>query len=89
MRGKCVGSCIYVNNHRNVPDELVLPFLWAEDGFSEPSVDMADAILFGLSVGTTLSKIGGTCLIVLGGGIVFAAMCWLLWAKVLWVGLVG
>ena len=27
-----------------LPDELVLPFMWAEDGFGEPSEEMASAI---------------------------------------------
>ena len=27
-----------------LPEELVLPFMWAEDGFGEPSVKMAEAI---------------------------------------------
>ena len=29
---------------KDFADELILPFLWAQDGFSEPSQEMADAI---------------------------------------------
>ena len=43
---------------RNFPDELVLPFLWAQDGFSEPSEEMAEAIKFGLSAPKKISFIG-------------------------------
>jgi hypothetical protein len=28
----------------NLAEELVLPFMWAEDGFGEPSEKMANAI---------------------------------------------
>lgn len=31
----------------NMQDELVLPFMWAEDGFGEPSEKMAEAIRSG------------------------------------------
>jgi hypothetical protein len=27
-----------------LPDQIVMPFMWAEDGFGEPSDKMADAI---------------------------------------------
>ena len=31
-------------------EELVVPFLWAQDGFSEPSEEMAKAIGMGLKL---------------------------------------
>jgi hypothetical protein len=31
-------------------DELVLPFLWAQDGFDQPSESMAKSIRFGLDL---------------------------------------
>ena len=43
---------------RNFADELVLPFLWAQDGFSEPSEEMAKAIKFGLDAPSKLSLLG-------------------------------
>ena len=35
---------------RKFQRELVLPFLWAQDGFDTPSPEMADAIRLGLDV---------------------------------------
>ena len=67
-----------ISIYRSVTDQLVLPFLWAEDGFSEPSKEMAAAILFGLSIGSKLSTIGGACLIVLGLVVVLAVLVWIL-----------
>merc|ERR1711892_1556908 len=48
----------------NFVDELVLPFLWAQDGFSEPSEEIAAAIKFGLTAPSMLPKIGGSALLV-------------------------
>jgi len=62
-------------------EELILPFLWAQDGFSEPSVEMAEAIQFGLSAPSKLSMLGGTCLLVVGGGMLLVALGWGLWTR--------
>ena len=59
---------------RNFADELVLPFLWAQDGFSEPSEEMAKAIKFGLDAPSKLSLLGGVALIAIGGGLVLGAL---------------
>ena len=40
------------------PDELILPFLWAQDGFDEPSDEMAEAIGYGLAIPKKISMIG-------------------------------
>ena len=40
------------------PDELILPFLWAQDGFDEPSDEMAEAIAYGLAIPKKISMIG-------------------------------
>merc|ERR1712131_471338 len=61
-----------VESMRNFADELVLPFLWAQDGFSEPSEEMAKAIKFGLDAPSKLS---------LGGGLVLGALTWMLVTK--------
>jgi len=50
----------------NFADELVLPFLWAQDGFSEPSEEMAAALKFGLDAPNKLSNIGGSVLLGIG-----------------------
>jgi len=60
------------------PAELVLPFLWAQDGFSAPSEEMSAAIKMGLEAPGKISLLGGVALIVLGGGLILAALVWLL-----------
>jgi len=60
----------------NFTDELVLPFLWAQDGFSEPSPLMASAIHFGLAAPHQLPLIGGVVLLVLGGALMLLAIGW-------------
>merc|ERR1719447_644100 len=55
-----------VESMSNFADELVLPFLWAQDGFSEPSEEMAKAIKFGLDAPSKLSLLGGVALIAIG-----------------------
>jgi len=64
------------------PEELVFPILWAQDGFSEPSPNMASAISFGLFALYQLPLIGGVVLLVLGGVMVLIAVVWWgYWAK--------
>ena len=65
----------------NFVDELVLPFLWAQDGFSEPSEEMASAIMFGLAAPSKLSSIGGGGLLVTGMVIILTGLGWIFWDK--------
>ena len=64
MRALIVGSPTYspvLTSPRvcsKFPEQLVLPFLWAQDGFSEPSTEMAEAIRFGLEAPRKLSMLG-------------------------------
>jgi hypothetical protein len=44
---------------RKVPEELVLPFLWAQDGFDQPSANMAQAIRTGLDIPAKFSMLAG------------------------------
>ena len=53
-----------------------MPFLWLQDGFSEPSIEMANAIEFGLSAPVKLSILGGAGLLVVGGCLLVAALGW-------------
>jgi len=62
----------------NFADELILPFLWAQDGFSEPSEPMAAAIKFGQAAPSKLSLLGGVALISVGGALVLGVLVWLL-----------
>jgi len=66
---------------RNFSEELVLPFLWAQDGFSAPSQPMADKIKFGLEAPGKMSLLGGVALIVLGGSLILSTLVWLLITK--------
>jgi len=63
---------------RNFPETLVLPFLWAQDGFDEPSQEMAEAIKFGLSAPVSISRAGGVALVLAGGAMVLAFLTWYL-----------
>lgn len=65
----------------NFADELILPFLWAQDGFSEPSEEMASAIKFGLGAPAKLSLLGGVALIAVGGLMILSVLVWLLVTK--------
>ena len=77
----------YISFHKyissNFTDELVLPFLWAQDGFSEPSENMASAIRFGIVAPYQLPLLGGVVLLVLGGAMVLLSVsCWCYWSRV-------
>jgi len=63
------------------PEQLILPFLWAQDGFGEPSDEMAEAIKFGESAPEKLPLLGGALLLVIGGGMVLAALSWAIWRR--------
>jgi len=65
----------------NFPDELVLPFLWAQDGFSEPSDEMAAAIKFGLAAPDKIPYIGGGGLLGVGLVMILISVVWILWNK--------
>jgi len=62
----------------NFAEELVLPFLWAQDGFSHPSEEMAAAIKFGLEAPSKISNIGGGGLLVVGILMVLICVGWVL-----------
>ena len=76
-----VSNTLFFVCFSNFAEELILPFLWAQDGFSEPSVEMADAIKFGLSAPQKLSMLGGAGLLVVGGVLLLAALVWVLWYR--------
>merc|ERR1719319_1968573 len=43
----------------NFPTETVVPFLWVQEGYDEPSKPMADQIRMGVGAPGKLSKLGG------------------------------
>jgi len=59
-----------------VADELVLPFLWAQDGFSDPSPEMAAAMIYGLGVPSKLSLLGGGFFLLIGSLLVGSFTVW-------------
>jgi len=68
---------------RNVSNELILPFLWAQDGFDEPSSPMASAIHFGLAARDKLPMLVGVVLLVLGGVLLLISVgCCCFWVGV-------
>ena len=69
------------NLFSNFADELVLPLLWVQDGFSEPSQEMVDLIKFCLAAPHQLSLLGGTVLTVVGLVMLLVAGWW--WRRVL------
>jgi len=78
---------VVINRDTDVPimsnfaEELILPFLWAQDGFSEPSVEMAEAIKFGLAAPAKLSLLGGVAMLALGGCLLLGSLIWLFIVK--------
>ena len=44
---------------RKLQKELVLPFLWAQDGFDQPSESMAKSIRMGLDIPVKLPMLAG------------------------------
>jgi len=61
----------------NFVDELVLPFLWAQDGFSEPSDEMAEALKFGLSAPSLISFGAGGVLLGTGLVMLIISVIWI------------
>ena len=64
-----------------MPEETVMPFLWAQDGFDEPSVEMADAIKFGLSAPQKLPLLIAVVFFVLAGALILACLAYFLWRR--------
>ena len=58
----------------NVQKNLVLPFLWAQDGFDEPSDIMAEKIAFGLKAPELLSMLGTVVFLVIGAILLLACL---------------
>lgn len=61
--------------------KIVLPFLWAQDGFDEPSEKMAEAIAFGLAAPKKISLLGAVVFFVLGGALILASMIFFFLAR--------
>ena len=55
----------------------MLPFLWAQDGFSEPSDEMAEALKFGLSAPSLISFGAGGVLLGTGLVMLIISVIWI------------
>jgi len=60
---------------------IVLPFLWAQLGFSEPSDVMAEAIAFGLAAPQKLPLLGAVIFFVLGGIMLLIPLIYFVWRR--------
>ncbi len=66
---------------KNVQNDLVVPFLWAQDGFDEPSEEMADAIAFGLKAPEKLPLLGSVVCLVIGAILLLISLGYFFWYK--------
>ena len=64
-----------------MPEEIVWPFLWADDGFAEPSDEMRDAIKFGEDAPKLLTMLGAVVFFVLGGSLLLTALIYFCWSR--------
>jgi len=71
----------YIPAIANFPERVVVPFLWAQDGYSEPSEEMATAIAKGLGIPGKLSKLGGIVFIAIGAVMLLSSLSWCLWSR--------
>lgn len=62
-------------------EDLVLPFLWAQDGFDEPSEEMASAIAFGLAAPEKLPMLGSVALFAIGAILLLTCLSYFLWLR--------
>ena len=61
--------------------QIVLPFLWAQVGFSQPSAPMAEAIRFGLAAPEKLPMLGAVAFFVLGGILLLIPLGYYVWRR--------
>lgn len=61
------------------PEELVLPFLWAQDGFDQPTPEMSATIKGVLDIPSIYSRLLGVLFVALGAGLLIGSLVWILW----------
>ena len=64
-----------------MPEEIVVPFLWAQDGFGEPSDEMRDAIRFGEGAAKMVTVVGAIILFAIGGLFLVTALAFFFWCR--------
>eukprot|EP00096_Caligus_rogercresseyi_P014060 TRINITY_DN659_c0_g1_i6.p1 TRINITY_DN659_c0_g1~~TRINITY_DN659_c0_g1_i6.p1 ORF type:complete len:605 (-),score=179.40 TRINITY_DN659_c0_g1_i6:570-2384(-) len=75
-----IGDMDFYNGVRDVK-KTVLPFLWAQDGFDEPSEPMAEAIQFGLEAPQKLPLLMSVVCFLIGAILVLACLSYFLYVK--------
>jgi len=60
-------------------EELVLPFLWAQDGFDQPSEKMSATVRRALDIPSIFSRLFGVLFVALGAGLLIGSLVWILW----------
>lgn len=65
----------------NMVDELVLPFLWAQDGFSVPSAALKAKIRGGLDKAAKLPLLGAVVFFVIGALLLLIALSYFIWKR--------
>jgi len=63
------------------PEQLVLPFLWAQDGFDQPSEEMSQSIRKGLDIPAKFSRLLGVVFLAFGAGLLIGSLVWILWRR--------
>ena len=66
---------------KNMESEVVVPFLWAGLGFTEPSEIMADQIKVGLDAPSKYPLLMAVVLFALGGALLLTALGYFLWKR--------
>ncbi len=66
---------------QDMSEELVLPFLWAQDGFDEPSQEMAEDIQFGLEASEQIPLLAAVVCFALGGILLLFCIGYTIWRK--------
>ena len=62
-------------------EDLVMPFLWAQDGFDEPSKLLADKVKFGIEAPEKLPILGAVVLFVIGAILLLTSLAYFLWVR--------
>eukprot|EP00095_Tigriopus_kingsejongensis_P003740 maker-scaffold1209_size55568-snap-gene-0.8 protein:Tk03740 transcript:maker-scaffold1209_size55568-snap-gene-0.8-mRNA-1 annotation:"scavenger receptor class b member 1-like" len=66
---------------QGMQEELLVPFLWAQDGFDEPSEVMAEQLLFGLSAPKKVPMMGAVVCLLIGAVCLAACLGYFFWQR--------
>ena len=66
---------------RDMREKFVLPFLWAQDGFDDPSPEMADALKMGLSAPDKIPALGAGVFFLIGAILLIVPLVYFIWKR--------